>query len=522
MNDCKFSSILFIKVLLVCWYSISATVFAHKHKPLADTISGPKKTAVLHKVSPSDSGLWNIVGSEVIAQADTDANSDKQGHGVKQERPILRFKPQQRDLKPLSDRGDKRVKAVGSEGGILREDLGSRPGANLRHYQRMGQRYRLYLATMGTGHWLFTYFGHNAIRIHDRQRGTDINYNFGTFSIDPSIAGIWKMLREYLQFSMQYWLSEERYHWSLSRYRHEDRTYWLRELFLTEAEAERLVGHLREHALPQNRNYPYHHYTNNCSTKLRDALALALGKEFLHQAQVKRGQTYRKLVLERMKDNPIVMIGMDFGMGPPADRELTWAEEMFLPEKLDEYVAAAFWQQHRDRALANSETIVYRRQHPPAWWPISPTSFVYLWALCWALLGLALWRSRFFRWWMRLLLLKMSILGFALALMMFGSKFPEPPGNANILFFHPLHLLAWWWLSKRRWPKISSRLRSAVRTYLYLHLAVGLVYLLLKAIGIAPHQVNLHYVIFAMASLGLAAAKLRSDPTWGGVESKSS
>ena len=47
-----------------------------------------------------------------------------------------------------------------------------------------------------------------------------------------------------------------------------------------------------------------------------------------------RGFTYRMDVLRLMRPDPLLMIGMDAGLGPYADRRLTYWEESFLPTEL--------------------------------------------------------------------------------------------------------------------------------------------------------------------------------------------
>ena len=376
---------------------------------------------------------------------------------------------------------------------------------------RSVQRYHLYLITIGSGDWLFTYFGHNAIRIYDRQRGTNRNYNFGTFNIDSSFSGGVNMLWSYLQFRLKYWLSTGNYYWSIRRYRWQDRTYRMREILLSKPERERMVAFLRTHARPKNRSYVYHHYTKNCSTKVMDAFSAAIGPSFLDKSRVKRGTTYRKLVHEKMILNPFVMILMDFGMGPPADRLISWKEEMFLPEKLEEYVSAPFWKKRRSKPLVGPVQIIHKRQKAKTVWPLSASNFIYLLGLFLSLLGLALWKTRFFRTWIRIILFFMGLLGVILAFMMWGTNFPEPPGNILILFFHPFHWLIWWWLARKRWDKASAKRQRFIIYYLAAHVVLGLLYLIARMLLPLPYQSNIHYIIFTMSIFGIAASHLRRD-----------
>lgn len=379
------------------------------------------------------------------------------------------------------------------------------------------RRYDLYLATMREGDWLFTYFGHNALRVRDRRFGEDINYNFGTFGFEPTLQGAFRAIHEYLQFKMKYWLGLQSFSGSIRWYHRQDRTYNIRDLYLTPQEAEKLVRYLRWHAREENRFYPYHHYDNNCSTKVRDALLLIVGPEFQKRALVNRGQTYRRLVMEKVRANPIVAILMDFGMGPPADKELTWWQEMFLPEKVEEYMSQPFWAQIRGKPLVGPARVLTRRKAQPAWWQIlTPPVWIYGFTVLWVLSGFLLFSRRTFRTWTRTLLLMMGGLGLALFGMMVFSKFPEPPGNANFFFYHPFHWLVWWWMGKTRWSRYPEY-RTRTRWYVAIHVVVAVVYLLLKVIQVVPYQINTHYILFVIATFGLISFQLWRNPDWGVV-----
>lgn len=381
------------------------------------------------------------------------------------------------------------------------------------------RRYDLHLATIYDGNFLFTYFGHNAFRVRDRRFGGDINYNFGTFGFEPNFKAIMTALHEYLQFKLKYWVSTTSFRRTVKWYRYFDRTYNIRRLNLTNKEANKIAKFLRWHIKEENKYYPYHHYTNNCSTKVRDILLLALGSDFKKRALVKRGRTYRSMVMDKVRPNPLLAILMDFGMGPPADRELTWWQEMFLPERLEEYVTQPWWEKERGRPLVGqARFLVKRKQQRALWQTIYPVTWVILFTVLWMLAGLALFRSRFFRFWLRSLLVMLGLLGLALFGMLVFTKFPEPPGNVNILFYHPLHFWVWWWMARKRWS-LSPLRRMRIRWYFAAHVIGAVVYLLLKAINVVPYQINAHYMVFIILTMGLICFQLWRNPDWG-VEAK--
>lgn len=362
---------------------------------------------------------------------------------------------------------------------------------------------------MGQGKWIFTYFGHNAIRVRSRYSRRSRVYNFGTFSFAKPATLLWN----YLQFKLQYRLSVSNWRWTFYHYRRSDRTLQTQRLLLTPNETNKLIKHLRWHYRVENRNYPYHHYTNNCSTKVRDSLHKVLGPDFRKYARKRLGTSYRGHVMKAMQANPFVMTMMDFGMGPPADKPLDWWADMFLPHEVQRYLASPVWKKLRGRPLVTPPITHYKRKEPASWaW--NPIWIVWSIALAWLLLALWLFPRPALRWYLRTTLFLFSILGLALLFMMVGTNFPEPPGNANILWFHPLHLVAWWWLSRKRWPRISQRKRDLVKWYFVAHLGLAGAYLLLKLFSIVPLQTNAHYVFFAAFVFGVGAARLWQGDGW--------
>ncbi len=78
-----------------------------------------------------------------------------------------------------------------------------------------------------------------------------------------------------------------------------------------------------------------------------------------------------------MQGNKPIMLGVDIGLGRPADRDMTKWEEMFLPRLLHDFVATL---QIRDstgatRPLVKRETVLFQATRapepraPPTLWP---------------------------------------------------------------------------------------------------------------------------------------------------------
>src|SRR5690606_39461695 len=99
--------------------------------------------------------------------------------------------------------------------------------------------------------------------------------------------------------------------------------------------AHRLAAYLQEEARPENARYRYDYFTNNCATRVRDAIDDALGG-LLHNriAGRSRGNTFRSEAVRLASPATWMWLGFDIGLAGAADRQLSRWEEAFVPMRL--------------------------------------------------------------------------------------------------------------------------------------------------------------------------------------------
>jgi hypothetical protein len=115
------------------------------------------------------------------------------------------------------------------------------------------------------------------------------------------------------------------------------------DLDLTPPQKTKLATFLDWNVRPENAQYRYNYFDDNCSTRTRDALNMAVDGAINAQTiSPSRGFTYRMDVLRLMRPDPLLMIGMDAGLGPYADRRLTYWDESFLPTELMRHMRDVF------------------------------------------------------------------------------------------------------------------------------------------------------------------------------------
>jgi hypothetical protein len=209
---------------------------------------------------------------------------------------------------------------------------GSPAEAQPRDEATTGESLVVGVLTMGQGDLVYELFGHNAIWIHDPAAGTSRVYNYGVFDFDS--PGYWG---RFVRGTWLYQLVVTDLQHTLATYRFLNRTVWLQVLNLTDAQKRALRDFLEWNARPENRDYLYDYYRDNCSTRVRDALDQALGGALAAPTRgVTTATTYRWHSERLIASDRLSYTGILIGLGPAADREIDAWEEMFIPFKVQE------------------------------------------------------------------------------------------------------------------------------------------------------------------------------------------
>ncbi len=212
---------------------------------------------------------------------------------------------------------------------------------------------RVDVYTMGPGEELFERYGHAAICVIG-DTGPALCYNYGTtdFSMPPERLS-WLFLRGKAPF----WVSVERLSRMVRHYRREDRSIWVQHLPLTREEVDKIAAALAHDALPENREYLYHHLFDNCTTRIRDIIDGALDGRLSADSAEPIEVSFRHLGEKAILDHPELILLGDLFIGRRVDRAPTIYESMFLPDYLRREIAL--------RLEAPAEPVYVRRAPPP-------------------------------------------------------------------------------------------------------------------------------------------------------------
>lgn len=299
---------------------------------------------------------------------------------------------------------------------------------------------RIGVATMLPGEIFWERFGHDSIVVDDPAAGAPISYNFGFFDLsEPGFVG------RFVRGEMEYQLVALPFAEDLVYYRDTGRGVSIQWLDLSDAEANRLAAALAENAKPENARYRYDYFTDNCATRVRDALDRALGGELRRQMETRsQGNSYRSEAVRLASPADWMWLGFDVGLGPFADVTRSRWEDAFVPMRLADALRDV--RRADDRPLVRSEQVLLPhriapepRPEPQRWWPWLLAGIGVAAVLL--LLGRAGPRSTL---WVALPAWTLcGVLGLVMAFLWCCTAHRAGWANHNLLLFNPLCLLLW-------------------------------------------------------------------------------
>lgn len=359
------------------------------------------------------------------------------------------------------------------------------------------------LLTIGPGPIYFERFGHNALVVGDPESPEALTYNYGMFDFEEA-----NFLWNFVRGRMRYRLAVGRLADDLEMYRMEGRSAVLQRLALAPAEARELAAFLAWNAESANAFYRYDYFRDNCSTRVRDALDHALGGALRQLGEShSQGHSYRMDALRLMAPEPALMLLIDLGLGPFADRVIDDWQESFVPMTLRRLVREMRRADGRllvaaTEQLAENAVAVPPRLPPDLRRPMlaaglgSGALLLVLAAMPWRL------PRALFATLAGLFELACGLGGLALLFLWLGTEHEAAWRNLNLLLLNPLCLL----LVSASWRRPAPALQRGLTWTVALGAGAALLVRLLPGLA----QANLHWIaLLAPIHLALALALAR-------------
>ena len=175
---------------------------------------------------------------------------------------------------------------------------------------------------------VYALFGHTAIFVQDDSTGVNAVFNYGYFdSSQPNF------IYHFVRGETDYILGVTSFQDFLSEYAHRGQQVIAQELNLSPDKKQQLYEALSVNALPENREYRYNYFYDNCATRPRDMVE-HYADGLIQYSPTPQEQTYRDLVKECVVGYPWLHFGIDLIIGNDADRTIDVREKMFIPRYL--------------------------------------------------------------------------------------------------------------------------------------------------------------------------------------------
>lgn len=305
---------------------------------------------------------------------------------------------------------------------------------------------RASLMTVAPGEFLYSTFGHSAIRFFDPANRLDRCYNYGTFDFEQP-----GFILKFCRGKLLYFLDIEPYRGFERGNLRDQRAMQEQILNLSQAQKQRLFEILEENAKEENRYYKYDFFYDNCATRIRDVAERTFDTPIRwDSSHLPMGATMRQLLYPHMTNKPWTLFGMNLGLGYAADRRALAEDFMFLPDFVHGMFAAA-------RISDSTMLVSAERRIPEFSFPRSEYKPGFFGRPLWvmslvALLGLlCMLLPRAERIFDTMFWFVLGAAGLLIAFLWFATDHSSTKTNLNLLWALPTHLLVFWRSHKNGW-----------------------------------------------------------------------
>lgn len=333
------------------------------------------------------------------------------------------------------------------------------PAANSKA-QVLSDSNNVTLITVWPGNEIYSYFGHTGIRVTDYKQNFDVVFNYGTFDFDQP-----GFVANFLRGKMRYMLSVDDFALFKEQYIYEHRRVEEQELRLTQSDKQEIFHFLAVNAAPENREYFYDFFWDNCATRPRDVFFKTLGTRLkIDSSAFDTKQTMRQTLKPYVAKDHWLDFGFDLILGMPCEIKAGAMAQTYLPDKL----ALMF-----DHTTVDGQPFVTGKQLildiPPDTsedkriTPFTVTFILFLITL--GLYGLE-WKTQKRFWWLDFVWFFFAgFMGtFFLCMWLFTSHYSVPE-NLNMLWLLPTHLVVSFFLfrkQKAKWQYYYYAATSAI------------------------------------------------------------
>ena len=184
---------------------------------------------------------------------------------------------------------------------------------------------KFYVLTCSPGDEAYALYGHTGLRYCNEEKDIDIVFNYGYFDFDsPNFA--WR----FILGETDYMVGAVPHRLFCQEYINRGSAVFGQMLELTPEQEDELCRLLVENCRPQNRIYRYNYFYNNCTTKIRDMIAL-VADSVVYDAPAQY-PTFRHALNAMLGEHPWFAFGINLLLGADIDRPATAYDLHFIPQ----------------------------------------------------------------------------------------------------------------------------------------------------------------------------------------------
>tara|TARA_R110002050_G_scaffold74772_4_gene160172 strand:- start:78229 stop:79407 length:1179 start_codon:yes stop_codon:yes gene_type:complete len=212
--------------------------------------------------------------------------------------------------------------------------------------------------TIGPGNSLNDAFGHSAFRIKDSKNKLDDVYGYGEFDFNAP-----NFYLKFAQGKLNYSIGKGDFYRFYQVYAYYNRSIKSQVLNLSQTQKQKLYNFLLNNYKPENRNYLYEFFFDNCATKIKDVTKVAVNNtiEFKLPKNYKE-KTFRSLIYENVNRNSWGSLGIDVALGSVIDKKATPEEQMFLPENIYQFFKVATINNESTSLVKENKTLYTQKE----------------------------------------------------------------------------------------------------------------------------------------------------------------
>lgn len=224
----------------------------------------------------------------------------------------------------------------------------------------LSEQAEISVLTIGQGTSLNDAFGHSGFRIKDVSKGVDLVFNYGVFDF-----GAPNFYLKFAQGKLNYSIGLDYFEDFYKRYVTENRTVKEQVLNLSAVEKQALFDYLIVNIRPENREYLYDFFYDNCATKMKDVTNISVDNNIaFNKPKDFQNQTFRALIYNNVTKNSWGSFGIDIALGSVIDRTARPVDHMFLPENIYKFFEVATVK-NTNKPLVKSSEMLYRKIDRP-------------------------------------------------------------------------------------------------------------------------------------------------------------